>query len=204
MKDPYQVLGVAPTATDEEIKTAYRNLARKYHPDKYRDSDLADLASEKMKEINEAYDEIKKLRASGGTAGGTRTGSSGSYGTGQSSYRGTYSEQFSTVRRLINAGRISEAYQILVSMPDSQHSAEWYFLMGCVSLRRRYYVDAQQFFDTACGMDPENREYRAAQANLREQMQTGGTGGVQNDGCSVCDICTGLMCLNLCCDMRHC
>lgn len=203
MKDPYQVLGVAPTATDEEIKTAYRNLARKYHPDKYRDSDLADLASEKMKEINEAYDEIKKMRASGSTAGGTRTGSSG-YGSGQGGYQGTYSEQFLTVRQLINAGRVSEAYQILTAMPDSQHSAEWYFLMGCVSLKRRYYVDAQQFFDTACGMDPENREYRAAQTTLREQMQTGGAGGTQNDGCSVCDICTGLLCLNLCCDMRHC
>ena len=56
MRDPYQVLGVPSTATDEEVKKAYRNLARKYHPDNYHDNPLADLAQEKMKEINEAYE----------------------------------------------------------------------------------------------------------------------------------------------------
>lgn len=62
MSDPYQVLGVSPSASDEEVKTAYRNLAKKYHPDNYADSPLADLASEKMKEINEAYDSIMRMR----------------------------------------------------------------------------------------------------------------------------------------------
>lgn len=75
MSDPYKVLGVSPTATDEEIKKAYRALARKYHPDNYANNPLADLVQEKMKEINEAYDEIQKLRASGGReeAGAERT-----------------------------------------------------------------------------------------------------------------------------------
>ncbi|MBO5510120.1 MAG: DnaJ domain-containing protein, partial [Clostridia bacterium] len=63
MNDPYKILGVSPTATDDEVKAAYRALARKYHPDKYRDSDLAEMAGEKMKEINAAYDEIQKIRA---------------------------------------------------------------------------------------------------------------------------------------------
>ena len=58
MSDPYKVLGVSPSATDEEIKTAYRELAKKYHPDNYAGSPIADLASEKMKEINEAYDQL--------------------------------------------------------------------------------------------------------------------------------------------------
>ena len=52
MNDPYSVLGITPEATDEEVKQAYRTLARKYHPDNYQDNPLADLAEEKMKEIN--------------------------------------------------------------------------------------------------------------------------------------------------------
>lgn len=62
--DCYEVLGVSPGAAPEEIRTAYRNLAKKYHPDNYVGNPLADLASEKMKEINQAYDEIKSGTAS--------------------------------------------------------------------------------------------------------------------------------------------
>ena len=75
MSDPYKVLGVSPNATDDEIKTAYRELAKKYHPDNYAESPLADLASEKMKEINEAYDTImndRKARANNGRAATSR------------------------------------------------------------------------------------------------------------------------------------
>ena len=63
MNDPYSVLGVSPSASDEEIKKAYRELARKYHPDNYHDNPLSDLAQEKMKEINEAYDTIMRMRS---------------------------------------------------------------------------------------------------------------------------------------------
>ena len=66
MADPYQVLGISQSATDDEVKNAYRQLARKYHPDNYVDNPLADLATEKMKEINEAYDEIQRRRRGGG------------------------------------------------------------------------------------------------------------------------------------------
>ena len=60
MRDPYTVLGVSSNASDQEIKKAYRELARKYHPDNYVDNPLADLAEEKMKEINAAYEQITK------------------------------------------------------------------------------------------------------------------------------------------------
>ena len=71
MTDPYKVLGVSPNATDDEVKDAYRRLARKYHPDNYVNNPLSDLATEKMKEINEAYDEIQRQRKSSGITAGT-------------------------------------------------------------------------------------------------------------------------------------
>ena len=70
------MLGVPSTATDDEVKTAYRNLARKYHPDNYHDNPLADLAQERMKEINEAYEEIQTQRKRGASGGGYSTGAS--------------------------------------------------------------------------------------------------------------------------------
>ena len=60
--NPYQVLGVDQNATEAEIKAAYRKLAAKYHPDNYAGSPLEDLASEKMKEINAAYDLLIKQK----------------------------------------------------------------------------------------------------------------------------------------------
>ena len=81
MNDPYQILNIPPTATDEEVKRAYRDLARKYHPDNYHDNPLADLAQEKMKEINEAYDQIQKQRKASSAASQSH---SYGYGSGNS------------------------------------------------------------------------------------------------------------------------
>lgn len=91
MNDPYQILNIPPTATDEEVKRAYRDLARKYHPDNYHDNPLADLAQEKMKEINEAYDQIQKQRKASSAASQSHSygyGSGNSYGN--SAYGGAY------------------------------------------------------------------------------------------------------------------
>lgn len=66
VNDPYKVLEISPEATDEEVKTAYREMARKYHPDNYANNPLSDLAQEKMQEINEAYDTIIRMRKQGG------------------------------------------------------------------------------------------------------------------------------------------
>ena len=77
--DPYKELGVSPSASDEEIKTAYRNLVKKYHPDRYANApkEVQDQVSEKVKRINTAYDEIKKMRSGGGTGS---AGYGGAYG----------------------------------------------------------------------------------------------------------------------------
>ncbi|MBQ9768815.1 MAG: J domain-containing protein, partial [Clostridia bacterium] len=101
MRDPYEILGVSRDATDEEIKNAYRQLARKYHPDNYADNPLSDLASEKMKEINEAYDEIVNSR---------KGGSSGSSGRSSSS-----NPSYAKIRTLISNNRLDEAQRELDS-----------------------------------------------------------------------------------------
>ncbi len=193
MTDPYKTLGVSPDASDDEIKKAYRALARKYHPDKYKDSDLASLAEEKMKEINAAYEEIQKIRESGGTHRGSYSG----YGSG-----GTSSSKFARVRVLINSGNFSEAEQLLSETDINDRGAEWNFLMGCIELKKGNSIDASRYFDTACTMDPSNAEY----TNMRMRMRSFGNIGSMNGtpysggGCSGCDICSTLLCADCFCE----
>ena len=197
MTDPYKVLGVSPDASDDEVKKAYRALARKYHPDKYRDSDLADLATEKMKEVNAAYEEIQKMRAGGGNSQSSGGSYNGNPGAGSSS-----DSRFAEVRRLINNNEISRADQILRSMEPAMQNAEWYFLMGCTAYKRGFFVDAQNMLERACSMDPRNQEYRNARDALRAQASGYGSGyRTASRSDSSCDCCTQLICADCCCEM---
>lgn len=202
MGDPYKVLGVASDATDEQVKDAYREMARKYHPDNYQNNPLSDLATEKMKEINEAYDVIMKQRRAGGSSGG-----GASYGG--SAHPG--STQFSDVRRMIHQNRISEAEELLSGVPSGSRDAEWYFLKGSIFYTRGWLDEAYNHFAQACRMNPNNPEYTAAYNQLMWQRQTARpgqqgpyrqqAGGTQmGGGCSCCDVCTGLMCADCCCN----
>ena len=162
MNNPYEVLGVSETATDEEVKAAYRNLAKKYHPDNYTDSPLADVAEQKMKEINEAYDMINQMRQKG----------KGTGSTGSSSYNAnSSSSQFYNVRIYIQRGLLEQAFS---------------------------------YFTTACNMDPNNTEYRAAFNNMQSQRAYNYGGYTQTNpnatGSSFCDVCAGMMCANCLCD----
>ena len=125
MRDPYSVLGVNSNASDDEIKKAYRELARKYHPDSYQNNPLADLAEEKMKEVNEAYDAIMKMRSGGGYSAGSRGQQ------GYQSYQGGYQQSggaYHQVRQMINAGNLDGAEQLLLGVENK--NGEWYFLMA--------------------------------------------------------------------------
>ena len=186
MTDPYKVLGVSPNATDEQVKAAYRELAKKYHPDNYAGNPLSDLAEEKMQEINQAYDTIVNQRRGGGQP-------QGGYGSGGSYYSGT--SQFSDIRRMINAGRLAEAQELLDGVSAGSRDAEWYFLKGSIYYSRGWLDDALQSFQKACTMNPQNQEYAAAYNQLVWQRQTGrpqyGGGPYQANqvgGCSCCDI----------------
>lgn len=192
MRDPYEVLGVSKNATDDQIKDAYRELARKYHPDNYTDNPLSDLAGEKMKEINEAYDAIVNERRRGSSK---KSGSAGG-----NSYNHT---NFPEVRSLINQGRLEQAQEILDGVPPQSRDAEWYFLNGTVLYRRGWFDQAYTSFATAVRMNPQNLEYRnamnAAQRQSGQQYNPYRSYGSAG-GCSGCDVCQGLICADCCCE----
>lgn len=194
MSDPYKVLGVSPYDTDEKIKLAYKELAKKYHPDNYDSSPLSDLAEEKMKEINEAYDQIMDERRK------KRTGDYSSYYSSSNNYK---SSNYNDVRNLIMSGRIIDAEQILDGVNEAQRDAEWYFLKGTVLYKKGWLEEAYNNFNRACNMDPGNQEYKAAVNQINNQ-RNGVYGGYNpataNSGCSGCDICTSLMCADCCCE----
>lgn len=107
MTDPYVVLGVPRTASDDEVKTAYRNLAKKYHPDNYANTpDIADVAADKMREVNEAYDTVVRERKGGnsGKGPGSSAGYSGSSSYGGSSYSSSSSAGSSSQSSYSSAG----------------------------------------------------------------------------------------------------
>ncbi len=193
--DPYKVLGVSPSATDAEIKTAYRNLAKKYHPDRYKGHDLEELAGEKLKQINEAYDTITKERQAGYSR--ASDGFNSSYSG--SSYSG--STQFADIRSAIQAGDLTRAESMLDAV--SNRNAEWHFLKGMVLLRKGWYDGARQHFATANSMDPGNPEYANAYNTLNRSASGYGQtfyGNQRNPGNDMCNICSGLLCADCCCE----
>ena len=210
MTDPYQVLGVSPSATDEQIKNAYRELARKYHPDNYVNNPLADLAQEKMKEINEAYDQIQRQRKQqqqsySGQASANRGYSNAGYS--RQSYSGQGRSQFADIRQLLNSNRLSEAEELLEGIPQQRRDAEWYYLRGRVFYVHGWLDQAYSYYTRAVQMNPGNAEYQTALNQLMWQRNTGrpsvGYGdyrNVQSGGMSGCDMCSGLICADCCCE----
>ena len=195
MKDPYEVLGIPRTATDDEVKSAYRALARKYHPDNYTDNPLSDLAQEKMQEINEAYDTIVRMRQGGqSNAGGYQNGGYRAPTGGPGRY--------ADIRQMISQNRIMDAELLLDGIPAPNRDAEWYFLKGSVMYKKGWLEEAYNHFSTACRMDPGNMEYRQAFNRVAQSRQTGGyrTADPNGQTCDTCDVCTTLYCADCCCE----
>lgn len=188
MRDPYEILGIPPTAGDEEIKNAYRALARRYHPDQFvgKSDEEAREAAEKMKEINEAYNEIARIRTA-------QTGGAGNF--------------YAELRAMIGAGRYAEAEERLDAvLPPESRPAEWHYFKAVLLMRRGWTNDALSEIETACRMAPESAEYRGAREAF--YRQTSGFGADYRNGrpagqnaatCTVCDMCLGMMCMDYCC-----
>lgn len=202
--NPYQVLGVSENASDDEIRAAYRELVKQYHPDKYQDNPLKNLADEKLKQINEAYDEIQRLRSGGDHGAGSSSAQSESYsyqyGTG---YAGENAADFARVRQLLNLSQVGQARAALERM--SNRSAEWNYLYGIVLFRSGEYSRARDYLELASQMDPGNAEYRNAYRSYAAQGTRGyhsyggdtGTGGNFSTACSVCST---IWCCDSCCE----
>ena len=175
-------------------------------PDNYHENPLADLAQEKMKEINAAYEEVQKSRGNRGDRGAGSAASNGSYGqgyggytgyTGYAGYGGGYGQSSSSVlqqvRIAIQTGDLSRAEGLLASYED--HNAEWNFLKGSVCYRRGWMDEAKRYYQNACQMDPGNPEYQRALDYMEHGTQTAyhpnGTFGTQ--------VCGGDLCSRLCC-----
>ena len=199
MGDPYDILEINKNATDEEIKKAYRELAKKYHPDNYKDNPLADLASEKMKSINDAYDQIQR------ELDNNSSGTGGYY-----DYSNSHSN-FPKIRELINAQRFSEAELMLDAISSNEREAEWYYLKGVLFSERGWYFDAQKHFETAYNLDPGNSEYRDAYNYIKNKSNNYYSNGGYNTqrqqnapGCTGCDLCAGLLCADCLCECFRC
>ena len=156
MADPYKVLGVDRNATDEEIKQAYRRLAKKYHPD-LNPSDQE--AARKMQEVNAAYDQIKnpekyqQQQSSG-------YGSYGGYGYGgyQGSYQNQTGDQYQqAAEQYIRFGRYREALNVLQNA--AQRDARWYYLSALANDGVGNQVTALEHIRRAVSMEPDNAQY---------------------------------------------
>ena len=205
MKDPYSILGVRHDASDDEVKEAYRNLVRKYHPDNYTDDNpLKDLANEKMQEINRAYDQIQEMRSGKGYDG--RSTYSESYSGASGSSDPIYSE----IRNDINRHRFADAERKLLDVDFASRIGEWHYLMSLVLMSRNNVSDAMRELEIACNMDPANVEYQRAKEMFNTNAKgygstyygSAGGGGYRRRTSSdeACDCCANLICLDCLCE----
>lgn len=196
MRNPYEVLGIKENATETEIKRAYRELAKKYHPDQYSSNPLKDLAEEKMREINEAYDSLIKQNQSNNSSYSSYSSNnnSGSYNNANYGY-----QDMATIRNLINQRRLPEAEAQLQRMQT--RNAEWNYLYGLIMLQKGWYDSALNYLQTACSMEPNNMEYRRTLNSIRQNNTSYSRPYRQSSNSDdFCNLCLNLWCLDSLCE----
>ena len=172
MRNPYDVLGVSPNATDEEIKKAYRSLSRKYHPDANINNPNKAQAEEKFKEVQQAYDQIMKEKQQGYDYGYGGFSSSGGH-TSQGSRHGQseYSTRYTAAANYIRNRHFAEALNVLSSIPSDQRTAIWYYYSGNANAGLGNTVTALEHARRAVSMEPGNVQYRQFLSQLEMGTQ---------------------------------
>jgi curved DNA-binding protein CbpA len=189
--NPYEVLGVKPGATQDEIKSAYRKLIKQYHPDKFIDNPLKNLAEDKMIEINEAYDSLTKNSGS--------SNNSSNYSNTSSSTNSSY--EFQEIRRSIQSRNYAFAENKLNSI--SNRNAEWHYLYGAVLLNKGWYDSALEHMNTAVNMDPNNFEYKQGLNSLKQRSNNFSNPyyrTTNSNNADMCNCCINLWCLDSLCE----
>ena len=195
VNNPYDVLGVPRTATNDEIKKAYRQLSKKYHPDSYVDNPLADLAEEKFKEVQAAYEQIMKERQNGTSASGPRYTGGGSYSSSSQE-----PAEFQPVRNYIMARRYREALGLLDGI--SNRCAAWYYYSALANMGIGNNLVAVDHAKQAAAMDPNNPEYVnfANQIQFRGQQYQSSGYGYGRPTFGTGNLCCDLWCLDTMCE----
>lgn len=225
MINPYQVLGVSPNASDDEIKKAYRNLSRKYHPDANINNPNKAQAEEKFKEVQQAYDQIMKEKQSGGyggyagygsagsTYGGAGFGGSGSAGGYRYSYGSnrstTGSPRMQAAANYISNRHYAEALNVLKDIPFAERNARWYYYSSMANQGVGNNIAAVEHAKRAVEMEPSNFEYR----QYLQHLENGGTwytnmgNAYERPYASAGNWCLSMLFLNMlcnCCCLRPC
>ena len=219
MMDPYQVLGVSRSASDDEIKKAYRNLSRRYHPDANVNNPNKDQAEEKFKQIQQAYDQIMKEKQQGtsdyGGAYGNGYGGSyyGGFGSGfggdyYGGRRSSYQEESSRLQAAVNYlqhGYYNEAVNVLNDIPANERQGRWYYYSAMANQGVGNTATALEHIRRAVALEPSNIQYR----QFQEHLEYGGTwyttrGTVYERPYSGSDWCWKMILLNMFCNCCCC
>ena len=204
-EDPYKVLGVSPSASDDEIQKAYRKLVKKYHPDVNPGDENAER---KMREINAAYDQIRNIRegkATGGYSGAGQNAGGGYYGGfswedmfgGFGGFNQNYQEattELTAARNYINSGHYREAMNVLDSVDISARGARWYYFHACAAYGLGNKIQAMNDAGQAVKLEPNNAEYQ----QFLNRMKSGGATYQQYGGGSPIVCGTSNICLDIC------